>query len=153
MITMSGLEEFYNIKAVEIMNPIWNSLYVPSNARWDEVILLTSLHTHVWVVNDLKNMELIGIITEHDLLQIMSPEMKERFFGVRKKAVFDKGNTAYDVMTHNPITCRCEDNVKDVLKKMMTFNVRNLPVVCDENKFLGEVSIQTLLKNFKHRFM
>jgi CBS domain-containing protein len=45
--------------------------------------------------------------------------------------------------------------VADVLKKFSSFNIRRLAVVDENKRLLGEITIQILVKEFrhKHKFM
>jgi CBS domain-containing protein len=42
--------------------------------------------------------------------------------------------------------------MSDVLKKFSSFNVRRLAVVDENKRLLGEVTIQLLVENLRHKF-
>jgi CBS domain-containing protein len=54
--------------------------------------------------------------------------------------------TAADIMTHEVITCRVEDAIKDVMAKMTHSRVRHVPVL-ENGKLAGIVSIGDIVKH------
>jgi predicted transcriptional regulator len=54
---------------------------------------------------------------------------------------------AEHIMSRNPIVCITDDKVKDALNKMTTHNVRNLPVV-ENDEIVGEITIRHLIRKF-----
>ena len=54
--------------------------------------------------------------------------------------------TAADLMTHEVITCRAQDTIKDVMAKMTHGRIRHVPVV-ENGKLAGIVSIGDIVKH------
>ena len=54
--------------------------------------------------------------------------------------------TAADVMTHEVITCRLQDTIKDVMSKMTHRRIRHVPVV-ENGELAGIVSIGDVVKH------
>ena len=54
--------------------------------------------------------------------------------------------TAADVMTHEVITCRLQDTIKDVMSKMTHRRIRHVPVV-EHGELAGIVSIGDVVKH------
>jgi CBS domain-containing protein len=79
------------------------------------------------VVDDAEH--LVGIFTERDVLRGVDRGC-ERYLKAQIR----------DVMTHDPVTCVPEDNVHDVMGKMSTHRVGQLPVV-DGDAVVGLVSV------------
>ena len=150
------MEELYKLKVKEIMIPVHDTPFMEENAGWEEFLDKLSLRAHAWVVNNMEEMKVVGVVTEHDMLRSMIPpgQKKERIFGATKAEIFCiKESIVQDVMTHNPVVCSPEETVADVLKKFSSFGVRRLAVV-DENKRLsGEITIQLLVRNLRNRFL
>jgi CBS domain-containing protein len=63
-----------------------------------------------------------------------------------------KETIVQDIMTHNPVVCSPEETVTDVLKKFSSFNIRRLAVVDVKKRLLGEMTIQLLVRNLRHKF-
>ena len=104
--------------------------------------------THVWVVTDKKSKELVGVITRHDILQILAPP--RNYYGVfslPKLYHHGTGGQAEDIMTKNPITCRPDDTIAEALKKMIRHNIRRLAVVTDR-AIEGELTLRNLISKF-----
>jgi CBS domain-containing protein len=77
---------------------------------------------------------------------------KIKVFGVHRSDMLHKDTVLRDVMTHNPVVCSPEETVANVLKKFSSFNIRRLAVVDEKGILLGEMTIQLLVKNLRHRF-
>ena len=148
------MEELYDIKVKEIMIPERNIPFMEENAGWEEFLAKLSVRAHAWVVNNIEEMKIVGIVTEHDILRIIIPPAyrKIKMFGIHRADMLHKGTVVQDIMTHNPVVCSPEESVADVLKKFSSFNIRRLAVVDDKRRLLGEVTIQLLVKNLRHRF-
>jgi len=149
------MEELYKLRVKEMMIPLHKTPYIEENAGWAVFLKKLSLRAHAWVVNNTEEMKVVGVVTEHDMLRsIIPPEQKkERMFGVPRAEILHKESIVQDIMTHNPVVCSPEETVADVLKKFSSFNIRRLAVVDENNRLLGEVTIQRLLKNLRLKFM
>lgn len=147
-------EEFYRIKVKEIMIPGHDVPFMEENASWAEFLTKLSLRAHAWVVNNTEEMKVVGIVTEHDILRCIIPprHRKVRMFGIPRAEILHKETLIQDIMTHNPVVCSPEETVADALKKFSSFNIRRLAVVDESKRLLGEITIQLLVRNLRHRF-
>jgi CBS domain-containing protein len=151
------MEEFYNIKVKEIMIAVQDTPFIAENAVWADFFNKLSVRAHAWVVNNIKEMKVVGVVTEHDMLRCIIPpgEKKARIIGTSRAEILRKDSVVQDIMTHNPVVCLPEETVADVLKKFSSFDIRRLAVVDENKRLLGEITIQVLVKEFrhKHKFM
>jgi CBS domain-containing protein len=149
------MEELYKIKVKEIMLPGRDTPFMEENASWEEFLSKLSLRAHAWVVNNIEEMKVVGVITEHDMLRTIIPpgQKKERMFGIPKAEILHKESVVQDIMTHNPVVCSPEETVADVLKKFSSFNIRRLAVVDENKRLLGEITIQLLVRNLRYKFL
>lgn len=87
----------------------------------------------------LENAELVGIITERDLLQRVVAERR------------DPGETLVrDVMTTEVVCCRTYSTLDEVRGVMKNRRIRHLPVVDEARHLLGLVSIGDVNAYFAH---
>jgi CBS domain-containing protein len=149
------MEEFYKIKVKEIMIPGHDTPFMEENAGWMEFLSKLSLRAHAWVVNNTEEMKVVGVVTEHDLLRSIIPpgQRKERMFGIPRAQILHKESVVRDIMTRNPVVCSPEETVADVLKKFSSFNIRRLAVVDENQRLLGELTIQLLVRNLRYKFL
>jgi CBS domain-containing protein len=149
------LEEFYKIKVQDIMTPGWNTPFIEENAGWREFLTILSFTAHAWVVNNAKDMKIVGVITEHDIMHYVIPQerKREKIFGIFRLDVLHKESIVKEIMTYNPVTCVYDETLDDVLKKLSTYDIRRLPVVDKEKRLVGEITIQHLVKNLRYKFM
>jgi CBS domain-containing protein len=77
---------------------------------------------------------LVGIFSERDVLRIIH-NRGEGFGRLRVS----------DVMTGQPVTCRLEDDVNDVMGKMSERHIAKVPVLSD-NQLVGVVSVGDVIK-------
>ena len=68
------MPEFYEIAAKEIMDKRVGELpLIEKDASIDRVLSILTKSDHVWVVESKGSKKLVGIITEHDILDIFPP--------------------------------------------------------------------------------
>jgi CBS domain-containing protein len=148
------MEEFYKIEVRDLMIPRDKIPFMEENAGWKEFLAKLSVRAHAWVVNNTEEMKVTGIVTEHDILRSAVPpgHRKIRMFGIHTDGILHRGTVVKDIMTHNPVVCSPEETMSDVLKKFSSFNVRRLAVVDENKRLLGEVTIQLLVENLRHKF-
>ena len=149
------MEEFYKTKIKEIMIPGHDTPFMEENASWVEFLSKLSFRAHAWVVNNTEEMKVVGVITEHDMLRSIIPpgQKKERMIGIHRAEILHKESVVQDMMTHNPVVCSPEETVADVLKKLSSFNIRRLAVVDENQKLLGELTIQLLVRSLRYKFL
>jgi len=148
------MEEFYKTKIKEIMVPRRDTPFMEENAICSEFCAELALRAHAWVVNNTEDMKVVGVITEHDMLRWIIPpgEKKERISGTPRTEILHKETIVQDIMRHNPVVCSPEETVADVLRKFSSFNIRRLAVVDENQRLLGEITIQLLVKNLRYKF-
>jgi len=144
--------EFFELKIKDVMKKrSWDIPIIQMDSELLEVLAILCTNDHVWVVEDLKKKNLIGIITEHDILHALRPIKRHRFFGVpsRNGLGLSLFETAEQIMSQDPFTCTLEMKVKDVLHTMEAHSVRRMPVVKEENnEIISEVTVHQLIKEY-----
>jgi CBS domain-containing protein len=80
------------------------------------------------VVDDATNKKLMGIITDRDIV------LKVVAAGQNHNAPINS------VMSKNPVTCRADDAVQNVMDRMAQHQVRRIPVVDGKDRVVGIVS-------------
>ena len=145
------ISEFYKLKVSQIMDKrVWDLPIISEKENIHHVLTILGARNHIWVVKDKKSKELIGIITEHDVLSILAPkDLPTYVFGIPNISSIKYGTakTAEDVMSHRVITCKPDDNIADALNKMMKYDLRRLPVVMDK-KIVGEFTLNQLIRKY-----
>ena len=145
------ITDFYNLPVQQLMNDhLWDIPIIEKNEDITNVLnILTGRH-HIWVINTKKKNELIGVITEHDILATLSPKNFSPYvFGVPDIRSLQHGTvkTAEDIMSEKIITCKPEEKVVDILKKMKRYQLRRLPVIKNK-KLIGEITLHRLIQKY-----
>ena len=144
------IPEFYEIIAKDIMDMrIGDMPLIEEDARIDCVLATLTGSDHVWVVESKGSKKLVGIITEHDILDIFSPRKEVSFFGLpsKKSLHYETFEKAGHIMSRNPIRCSPEEKVEDALNKMIDHRVRRIPVV-ENSEIIGEITLHHLIRKF-----
>ena len=143
--------DFYELKVNQLMDKrIWDLPLIEKNEDIHHVLSILGGRNHIWVVNNKKEKELIGVITEHDVLSILSPKKLPSYvFGVPNVSSFKHGTAKYakDVMQNNVIGCKPDDKIIDALLKMVRYELRRLPVL-DGKILIGELTLHHLIIKF-----
>ena len=146
------LGKFYETKIKEIMEKRpWDIPILKQDAEIKDVIASLRDKHHVWIVDGEVSERLVGVITEKDILGIFAhPEV----FGYKPspKAIpslyHGTAGNAESVMTKKVITCNLDATVKDVVTTMTKYDVRRLPVIDENEKVLGEITLMELINMF-----
>ena len=143
------ISEFYELKVKQIMNNrMWD---LPLIQKDEPIIYALSIldgKSHVWVINNLKEKKLVGVITRHDVLHILAPPRTLYSMFTFPKSYFHgtKGKIE-DIMTKEPIICKPDDKIVDVLQKMIRHGIRRVAVVVD-SKIVGEITLRHLIGKY-----
>ena len=145
------IKEFYDLKVNQLMDKrVWD---LPLIAEKDDIFHVLSIlgaRNHIWVVKDKKEKELVGVITEHDVLSILAPkDFPSYVFGMPdvRSIQYGTAKTAEDVMANKVITCEPEEKIIDALMKMVKYRLRRLPVIKDK-QIVGELTLHQLIGKY-----
>ena len=145
------ISDFYELKVNQIMDKrIWDLPIIEVDEGLFHVLSILGARNHIWVVKDKKEKELVGIITEHDVLSILAPKHFPSYvFGTPDIRSIQHGTAkiAEDVMTSRIITCNPEDKIIDALMRMVKYKLRRLPVTSDK-KIIGELTLHQLIRKY-----
>jgi len=140
---------FYNIPVEEIMNR--NPPLVEKDASIHAVVKKVGMkRRHVWVVEEEDSRKIVGIITEKDLLEIISPLPKKCYaIGVisprsLRHSEFEK---AEDIMAKPVIKCHPKATMEEALHLMTEHRVRRLAVT-ENDEILGELSLTNVIHTY-----
>ncbi|MEA2053962.1 MAG: CBS domain-containing protein [Candidatus Thermoplasmatota archaeon] len=146
---MEDLERLYAKKIEEVMaGRVWDLPILDKDANISHVLSVLASRSHAWVVENRNSMKAVGVITEHDILDLLAPKKLPRYvFGVKHYLSLKYGTAskAEDVMRKSLVKCSPGDTVEEALEKMRFNALRRLPVVKDE-KLAGEITIHQLLQ-------
>ncbi len=144
-----SVKDFYNVRADSFMCkdlPI-----VEVSAHIVEVLnRLGELKTdHLWVVDSEKNDNLVGVITEKDILRgLSSPftneEMAWDLLGL-KSITQGSVKSASDLMRRHLIMIKPDVTFRETIDIMTRNRIRRLPVVKDD-KLIGEVNVHQIAR-------
>jgi predicted transcriptional regulator len=152
---MSGgkrlVQEFYDLKVRQLMDKrVWDLPIVSKDEDVNHVLNILGGRNHIWIVDNRENKELVGIITEHDVLSILAPkELSLYQFGMPdlKSINFGLVKNAENIMQKKVISCEPDENIGDVLNKMTMHGLRRLPVI-ENKKIIGEITLHQLIRKY-----
>ena len=145
------ISDFYELKVNQIMDKrVWDLPLIEENEDIYHVLSILGARNHIWVVKNRKDKEIVGVITEHDVLSILAPKDFPSFvFGMPNISSIQHGTakTAGDVMANKVITCDPDEKIIDALQRMVKFRLRRLPVVKDK-LLVGELTLHQLIRKY-----
>lgn len=143
--------DFYELKVKQLMDKrVWDLPIIEEDDSIHHVLNILGARNHIWVVKDKKEKELVGIVTEHDVLSILAPKKFPSYvFGMPdiKSIYHGTAKTAGDVMCVRLVTCKKDDKIKHVLETMTKHRLRRLPVV-EDKKIIGELTLHQLIRKY-----
>jgi len=144
-------KDFYELKVNQLMDRrVWDLPIIEENDDIYHVLAILGGRNHIWVVKDKKEKELVGVITEHDVLSILAPkDLPSYVLGIPNVSSIQHGTAkdAGDVMCQRIVECRPDEKILDALMKMVKFKLRRLPVV-DDKKLVGELTLHQLIRKY-----
>ena len=103
---------------------------LPSDKAFEAAQLMKSEDVGpIPVVSDKKTRELIGIVTDRDLVLKVISEGRD-----------PKSTALEEVMTKDVVTCHPDDDVTEALDAMEENQVRRVPIVDDDNRLVGIIA-------------
>ena len=145
------ISDFYELKVKQLMDKrVWDLPLIGVKDDIHHVLAILGARNHIWVVKDKENKELVGVITEHDVLSILAPKHFPSYvFGMPDIRSIQHGTakTAEDIMCHRIIDCGPDEKIMDALIKMMKNRLRRLPVV-EDKKIIGELTLHQLIRKY-----
>ncbi len=150
-IHMELVPQFYEMKVREVMDSrVWDLPILTEDEPLDHVLYILSGKDHLWVVKDRESQLLVGVVTEKDFLQIISPPRIQRYTLGRvdiKSLSLGTVSSVKSIMAHRLVTSTAEMSVKDAIMKMVKYKVRRLPVVAD-GKLIGELTLHDIINKY-----
>jgi len=99
-------------------------------------IIETLYKKHIGCVISIdENKKCIGIFTERDAIRLVAEDV-------------ELDQPLGNVMTKNVITIQEDASINEIRKTIQIHNIRTLPVVNQENKLVGLLSVRSLLDQF-----
>ena len=145
------ISDFYELKVRQLMDKrIWDLPLIEEKEDIHHVLSILGGRNHIWVVKKKETLELVGMITEHDVLSVLAPKKFPSYvFGMPDISSIQHGTaqTAEDVMTGRIVQCSPEDKIIDALMKMVKYKLRRLPIVKDK-KLVGELTLHQLIRKY-----
>ncbi|MCK4365575.1 MAG: CBS domain-containing protein [Thermoplasmatales archaeon] len=145
------ISDFYELKASQLMDKrVWDLPIIAEKEDIHHVLSILGARNHIWVVNNKEDKELVGVITEHDVLSILAPKhLPSYVFGMPDIRSIQHGTvkTAEDVMAHKIISCNPDEKIIDALMRMVKYKLRRLPVI-DDKKLVGELTLHQLIRKY-----
>jgi predicted transcriptional regulator len=145
------IKDFYELKVNQLMDKrVWDLPLIEENEDIHHVLSILGARNHIWVIKNKNNKELVGVITEHDVLTILAPkDFPSYVFGMPDVRSIQHGtaNSAGDVMAKKIIMCKPDEKIIDALMRMVKFKLRRLPVVKDK-MIVGELTLHQLIRKY-----
>lgn len=145
------IKDFYELEVNQLMDKrVWDLPLIEKNEDIHHVLSILGARNHIWVIKNKENKELVGVITEHDVLAILAPKHFPSYvFGIPDIRSIQHGTakTAEDVMAKKIITCNPDEKIIDALTRMLEFKLRRVPVIKDK-KIIGELTLNQLIRKY-----
>jgi len=117
-----------------------------------EMILSTALrhsHAHDFCVVD-KDKALLGVINIKRIFRTIFFHHTSRHTMIRRLIDLTSAQNAGDIMLADPMTVRESETLDEVILKMIKHDLGELPVVDDEGRLLGVLTVHRILQEWMH---
>lgn len=132
------------MKAQDIMTT--NVISVDIQERLPEVknLLESNAFHHLPVT---ENEKLVGIISDRDLLRLLSPFLDKASELPRDADTLNRA--AHQAMTRQPVTVKADTSVEEIINWFKRLDISCLPVIDEEEHVIGIISWRDLLNHAK----
>lgn len=145
------ISDFYELKVNQLMDRrVWDLPIIEENEDIYHVLSILGARNHIWVVKEKEEKELVGVITEHDVLSVLAPkDFPSYVFGMPdfRSIQYGTASTAEEIMRRKVISCEPDDKIIDALMRMVKYKLRRLPVIKDK-KLVGELTLHQLIRKY-----
>jgi len=146
------ITDLYELNVKDIMKSIKNGIpIVEKNADISTILSVLDKKEHVWVVDNKETLTIMGVITEYDTLMLFSPPytpMQSFDKPTLLSLQYELSTSAEEIMSKNPIKVSPEEKIKDIIILMKQHKVKQMPVVDENNKLLGEVTLHHFIDGY-----
>jgi predicted transcriptional regulator len=147
------ITKLYDFKAKDIMKTTSSNMpFVEKNADLSHIFSVLNKNDHVWVVENKENMHVIGVITESDTILLFSPSYTplQSFDKPSLQSLqYGLSSNAEDIMSKKPVTALKEEKIIDVIWKMKQHKIKQIPVIDENDKLLGEIALHQFIDRYK----
>ena len=137
--------EFTDGPAREVMNT--EPPLLEQSANICRVARLLRRSSHLWIVKEKGSRKLLGIITERDFLDLLSPIPDKTYAtGMLKSRSLDQGqmSTAADAMVSPVVTCDPNTSISRAMEMFRERRIRHLAIV-ENDQIVGELSLKGII--------
>jgi predicted transcriptional regulator len=149
------IAEMYASSIKDIFEPVdEKNACVQKSDDMKSIFSHLSTKTHVWVVDDLREKHVIGIITETDTIQLFAPPYTSlQSYDIPSFQSFQYGlsMTAEELMSKQPLIVKSDEKIIKVIEIMKEQHIKQLAVVDEQERFIGEITLSRLIKEYLKR--
>ncbi len=142
----------YDLNVKDIMNTTKSGIpFVEKNADINHILFMLNKKKHVWVVDSKEDLHILGVITESDTLMLFSPPytpMQSFDKPSLQSLQYGLSINAEEIMSKNPVKVSPEEKIKDIIIMMKQHKVKQMPVVDENDKLLGEVTLHHFIDKY-----
>ena len=153
--THTVISRLYESSVKELCEPVdAKKSFVEKSDDMTIVFSLLCEKSHVWVVDDSKSKHVLGVITESDTIQLFAPpytSLQSYDKPTLQSFQYGLSMTAEDIMSKQPITVSTEEKIIKVISAMKEHSIKQLAVVDDQERLIGEITLSRLIKEYSKR--
>jgi predicted transcriptional regulator len=148
----TSINEFYALPVQDFLQPIDSpEAYVEKTDEIDHVFHLLGQRHHIWVVDQKSTMQVLGIITESDTIQLFAPAytpLQSFDKPTLQSFQFGLSLSAQEIMSAQPISAKPDDTIGDIITKMKQHKIKQLPVLDKDDRLIGELTLHQLIVEY-----
>ncbi|MCD6358735.1 MAG: CBS domain-containing protein [Dehalococcoidia bacterium] len=144
---------FYNAPVEKFMKREFT--LVTKNSPIRELAKIVSETGHVWVTESKDSRKVVGVVTEKDFLDVVSPlPKKDHVVSMikTKSLCHTKLEKAEDIMSEDVIKCQPGTTMEEVLHIMTSHRIRRIMVV-EAGEIVGEISVHIIMNAYFPAFV
>ena len=149
------ITELYDRTVKDLMQPLTlKDVTVEKSDDIEQVFQMLTKRNHVWVVDASISSQVVGVITPSDTIELFAPVTTSlQSFDKPSLHSFQYGlsTKAEEIMSKLPITAQPEEKIADVISKMKHHMIKQLAVVDENKRLIGEITLHRLIQEYLER--
>lgn len=153
----SIIQQLYSSTVNDIVEPLDSKeCFIEKSADIKHVFRRLEKKKHLWVVDSQTTLQLLGVITESDTIQLFAPacdSLQSFDKPTLQSFQFGLSMTAQEIMSAQPITAEPEETIAEVITKMKQHKIKQLPILDKDNRIIGEITLSHLIEVYLEKLM
>ncbi len=146
----SVIHQLHTMTVKDLLEPLDSKdCFIDKSADIRQVFQQLKRKKHLWVVDSQTTLQLLGVITESDTIQLFAPAcdpLQSFDRPTLQSFQFGLSMTAQEIMSVQPISAESDETIADVITKMKQHKIKQLAILDKDKQVIGELTVGHIME-------